>query len=182
MKGRNRLAINLLIVGGVLLFGSLIAPRSSRGGSPGGSGQDVTVPGYTVDHMFMYRGQTYSMTFWGSIRTSPNNVTFLPVDLYVMTLEQYRGFVENCTRQSLFHITSSLGTVDFKPERSGHYFFVLERLEPAGEKCLIGSNVKLGGVILDFLQPAQILLFPATALLTYNMFLWLNKRRLRVKT
>lgn len=180
MKGRNRLAISLLIIGGVLLFGSIFTGSNKRSGSPGGFGDDVTVPGYTVEHEFMFKGQSYSMTFWGVKVVSPSNKTFLPVNLYVMTLEQYRGYVENHSKQSLLNMTSTLGEIRFNPEKAGHYFFVLEMLEPAGEKIMIGYSEELKGQLnglnLSFLQPAQAFLVIGIAMMSYDLLPRLSKK------
>lgn len=176
MKRTTRLAINLLIVGGVLLFGGVMAPRSGGGDtSPGISGSIYTLPYNRIMLQFIYRGQTFAITFWSQC-SSHEDIAVTPVDFYAMNLEEFHGFVENHSTQALLHMRSSFDTVNFSPEANGQYIFILEMLEPSGEKRCIGYNDQLRGVIFDFLQPAQVLLILSATLLAYDLLPRLSKR------
>lgn len=173
----KRLTINLLIVAGILLFGSILTPKGSGFvGSPGTGGRGVTPPENFVDRDFMFRGQVFTSTFWGQISPLLGNVTMLPVDFYVMNFEQYLGFLESHSTESILHVNASFDSVVFKPERSGPYFFIWEMLEPVGEKCCIGYRSEVKGFNLNFLQPTLVFLISAIALLMYNLFQWLSIR------
>lgn len=176
MRKSTRLGINLLLVGVILLVGAQLAPRiGTRVSSPGNGGIVVKLPDRIVEGTYMYRGQSMSLTFWG--QTCPGeNITMLPVDCYIMNLEQYLSFTKNNSRQSLLHMNSTVYSLNFNAERNDYYFLVLEMAGPEGVRRCIGYYLQTGGLNLNFLQPAQILLVTATAILMYNIFQWLTKR------
>ena len=171
MRGINRLIFNFFIVGGVLLFGALAAPRSSGfvGSSPGSGGAVIILPHHIAEGDYILRGMTLSLTFWGQTCPSQGNVTMVPVDCYIMTLEQYMNFLENNSDQALQHVRAPSDSIKFKAPKSGYYFFVLNISGPKGAERCIGYKYKIGGFYVNFLYPAIALLTPATALLTYRI-------------
>lgn len=157
---RTRLAINFLIIGGLLLFGSLFSPGVKSYMGPGG--EIVTIPFQRVKAFYMFRGQWLKGEFWANIS----------IDVYIMGRTQYQNYIENNSTTALIEYKNlSTGTYYFKPYKSGQYFLVVEKRKPIGEGIIVNIyNYEKSGLNYNFLQPGIIFTILLIGLTIVSLF------------
>lgn len=156
---KTRLAMDLLIIGGLLVLGSLFAPK----GSGYGGGRKYTLPLQEVeDAFFLSRGMRY-------FREYSTNIS---LDSYIMDRTQYQAYIENHSTIALLTYKNTTSVVfDFKAKKSGQYYLVIERLEPPGEVVSIKfGNHSESGLNYNFLQPGIIFIISGIGLAIVGLF------------
>lgn len=156
---RTRLSIDFLIIGGLLVFGSLFAPK----GSGYGGGFIRTLPLQEVkEAFFLSRGMRYFAEYSANI----------PLDFYIMDRTQYQAYIENhSTTALLAYKNTTTAVFDFKAKKSGQYYLIIERLEPPGKVVWLElGNQSESGLNANFLQPGIIFIVSGIGLAIISLF------------
>ena len=170
MNWLNKIFAFLLVSTSILFVGTvLVSYHSSHVSSPGNGGIVLEGSNYYDTEEYMFRGQTFYIEFWGQTSSREDNWTFLPVDFYVMTPEQYVNFKEHNSAEAIMHVRSEHTSTYFQSEKDGQYFMVLNITAPGIDRKIVGFDYSKHGLNHNYLEPLAVVSIPLAIITSYKI-------------
>ena len=179
MNWLDKLFAFLLVSTSILFVGTvLVYYHSSHVSSPGNGGIVLEGSKYYDTEEQMFRGQTFYIEFWGQTTAREYNWTYLPVDFYVMTPEQYRNFTEYNSVEAIMHVRSEHTSTYFQSEKDGQYFMVLNITAPGIDRKIVGFDYTKHGLNYNYLEPLIVASIPLTIISSYKISKRIHSRNI----
>jgi len=170
MNRLDKLYAFLILAASIFFVGTmLVSYHSSRVSSPGNGGIVLEGANYYDTEEYMFRGQTFYIEFWGQTTAREDNWTFLPVDFYVMTPEQYRDFIDNNSAEAIMHVQSEHNSTYYQSEKDGQYFIVLNITAPGIDRKIVGFDYTKHGLNHNYLEPLAVVSIPLAIITSYKI-------------